>query len=326
MTMTTPDFDAVVDLARLAPSVHNTQPWLFQASDEVLTLRRDADRALAVLDPAARQQTISCGAALYLARLGLRLQGFDAVAEPRPRHEDDTLLARIRAVRGPQATSEEVVLAHAARERHTHREPFDDRPVEDDTIEAMRDAAQEEGAWVRILRDTPEQIPLAVLLAHADDAEMSDEAYQRELATWTHRPAATRDGIPPEAAGTARGRPSSVRLRDFALGDEEPEAGADEADEGPPPAEHPLVVVLGTADDTAADWLVAGQALSALLLRAAVDGVQASPLGQVLDQPWWRRRLGSELGSVGFPQMVLRLGHGRPGPQTPRRPVDEVLR
>jgi hypothetical protein len=53
--------------------------------------------------------------------------------------------------------------------------------------------------------------------------------------------------------------------------------------------------------------------------------VQASPLGQVLDQPWTRRRLAGELGLVGHPQMVLRLGHAVPGPATPRRPVEDLL-
>jgi hypothetical protein len=70
---------------------------------------------------------------------------------------------------------------------------------------------------------------------------------------------------------------------------------------------------------------VAGQALCALLLQAETGGVQASPLGQVLDRPWTRRRLAGELGLVGHPQMVLRLGHAVPGPATPRRAVADIL-
>jgi hypothetical protein len=31
------------------------------------------------------------------------------------------------------------------------------------------------------------------------------------------------------------------------------------------------------------------------------------------------------LGTVGIPQMLLRLGSGDAVPQTPRRPVDDVL-
>jgi hypothetical protein len=117
-------------------------------------------------------------------------------------------------------------------------------------------------------------------------------------------------------------RPSSLRLREFVEG-EEPEAASD--DDLPPSAEHPLVAIIGTDGDTRLDWLLAGQAMCALLLQAGVDGVQASPMSQVVDQPWTRRRLASELGSVGYPQMVLRLGHATPGPQTPRRSVDDLI-
>jgi hypothetical protein len=48
-----------VDLARLAPSVHNTQPWRFQVDGVALTLSRDPGRRLEALDPSGRQQVIS---------------------------------------------------------------------------------------------------------------------------------------------------------------------------------------------------------------------------------------------------------------------------
>ena len=70
MTSPRPDHAAVVELARHAPSVHNTQPWHFEDDHGVLTLRRDETRRLPVLDPDARQQTLSCGAALFLAASG----------------------------------------------------------------------------------------------------------------------------------------------------------------------------------------------------------------------------------------------------------------
>jgi hypothetical protein len=324
MDMTTPhpDLAAVVDLARHAPSVHNTQPWRFQADGDVLSLWGDETRRLRVLDPDARQQTMSCGAALYLARLGLRLQGFDPVVEV-TRQGEGRPLARVRAVPGPEVTAEEVVLEHAARARHTQRGPFEDRPVEVEVVAAIRAAVQEEGAWVRFLATPDEQLPVAVLLSHADDLETADEEYREELAAWTARPGEAHDGLTAEAADLGSGvRGSDLRLRDFTAA----EGGHTSApDDEPPAVEHPLVAVLGTGGDAPADWLVAGQALCALLVQAEVSGVQASPLGQVLDQPWTRRRLAGELGLVGHPQMVLRLGHAHPGPATPRRGVEDLL-
>jgi hypothetical protein len=324
MTTNGPDFPAVLELARTAPSIHNTQPWLFHAEGDVLTLLYDEQRRLTVLDPDARSLTISCGAALYLARLGLRLQGYDSTVEIPPAFDGPVReLARIHARPGPPVTSEEVVLEHAARSRHTQRGPFDPTPIDDETVEALRDAAQEEGAWVRILRTSAEQVGLAVLLSRADDAEKQEEGYAEELAEWTRRPAGSGDGLTPEAvAPSSVPRPSTLRLREFVEG-EQPDAPA--GDEAPPGPEHPLVAIIGTDADTRLDWLLAGQAMCALLLQAGVDGVQASPMTQVVDQPWTRRRLASELGSVGYPQMVLRLGHAKPGPQTPRRSVDDLI-
>jgi hypothetical protein len=86
------------------------------------------------------------------------------------------------------------------------------------------------------------------------------------------------------------------------------------------------VVVLTTVADTAYDWVVAGRALSALLLQATHEHVVAQPLGQATDVPGTRGELRRELGIVGVPQLMLRLGRAESTPQTPRRPVAEVLR
>ena len=120
------------------------------------------------------------------------------------------------------------------------------------------------------------------------------------------------------------GRGSSLRLRDFGDVNEQTETGGAAAGE-PPAVERPLVLVLGTEQDTATDWLQAGEALMALLLHAAAAGVQAQPLGQVVDREGSRARLGAALGVVGHPQMVLRVGYAKPGPESPRRGVDEIV-
>ena len=62
-----------------------------------------------------------------------------------------------------------------------------------------------------------------------------------------------------------------------------------------------------------AAWLAAGQALGRLLLTATVHGLAASPMTQALEVPDTRSRLAAELGLVGHPQMVLRVGRAPAG-------------
>jgi hypothetical protein len=59
---------AIVDIARRAPSVDNTQPWTWCPDRADLGLRADLARALPASDPDGRLLTISCGAALHYAR------------------------------------------------------------------------------------------------------------------------------------------------------------------------------------------------------------------------------------------------------------------
>jgi hypothetical protein len=318
------DFTSSVELARLAPSVHNTQPWRFRVQGDTLVLSRDPDRRLSAMDPSGRQQAISCGAALHLARLDLRLQGFDSVVDYVPAGGPADDLAVVRPVPGHEVATQDVIWSRAARSRHTQRERFAARPVDPAVVAGLRAAAEVHGAWVRVIG--PDELPsLAVLLSHAEELEQDDPAYQAELAEWTRRPATAHDGVPPEATSDPTGRASTVRLRDFAPAGGDAAVRPTTAPAEPPTAEHPLTIVLGTEADRLVDWLHAGEALMDLWLRATVEGVQASPLGQVIDLEWTRERLGAELGVVGHPQMVLRLGYAHPGPDTPRRPVSEVL-
>ena len=120
-------------------------------------------------------------------------------------------------------------------------------------------------------------------------------------------------------------RPAQPRLGDADREESEPRWSGE-----PPRPEHPLVVLIGTEHDDPASWLAAGQAVGRLLLTATVHGLVASPMTQALEVPDTRSRLAAELGLVGHPQMVLRVGRARQGSTTTegrarRRPVEDVL-
>ena len=311
----------IVEQATRAPSIHNTQPWRFALHADTIELWTDPTRGLKVLDPTGRGRHISCGAALLHARVAAAAAGYATTVTVLPDPAEPTHLADLE-LHQTQSGAAETELAAAIASRHTSREPFSDEPIAEDIVGELRQAAAAEGAWLRII-DTPEDATaVAVLLAHADEVQAADPAYVAELRQWTQR-GDSGDGIPasavPHTAPAERG--SNYRLRDF-VADREPDPSSPHE---PPPVERPLVAVLGTTDDDVHSWIAAGQALGRLLLTATAHGVTASPLTQALEIPATRARLASELGVIGHPQMLLRLGYGRSGASTPRRPIEDVL-
>jgi len=331
--MNTEDLRAVVGAAVRAPSVHNSQPWRFashrtEAGDlDGVDVFADPGRALGVIDPHGRELHISCGAATEFARIAARNLGqacsVQLVADPAsPEH-----IAFIEIGPPEPPTTEELALARALATRYTERDRFDDRPVPSDVVEELRRAAASSGSWVRVLDKPGDEVTTAVLLAHADDLERANPQYERELASWYRTEPDAADGIPSSTLPTTpvTDRASSFRLRNFDLSEHTAKAPASGGD--PPAAEHPLVVILGTEGDDRRSWLQAGQALGRLLLRAAADGVSASPMTQVLEVPATREMLARQLGLLGHPQMVLRMGYGlgTGHPQAPRRPIADVL-
>ena len=314
------DVRTVAQLAGLAPSVHNTQPWRFTWDGERFDVLADRSRALPVLDPSGRERAVSIGAASVHARIGFAGLGWDTTTTLLPDGDDGEVHVRLE-VTGPRAsTPEELELVAAIPRRGTDRDPYDTRPVPAEVLAAIEAAAGAEGGWTHTV-SVEDLAELEVLLAHADAAQRSDPAYLEELAAWRREDdAGVSSRSLPTVDASARG--SSLSLRDY----DAASAGASRTQHAQtPPAEHPTVLVVGTEHDTRSDWVLSGFVLGRVLLQATVEGVAAQPVSSVLEVPLLRGRLRKALRLVGHPQMVLRTGYGTAGPVSHRLPVDDLL-
>jgi nitroreductase len=84
-------------------------------------------------------------------------------------------------------------------------------------------------------------------------------------------------------------------------------------------------VLYGPGDEPA-DWLRAGEALSAGWLAATERGMAVLPYSAVVELPAIRAALRRVLASVGYPYLVLRLGTAAQAPPHTRRlPVSQTV-
>lgn len=255
----------LLQYAVLAPSAHNTQPWLFKIAGDAVELYADRTRALPVVDPDDRELTISCGAALFQLRIALRHFGYAGVVATLPGVDDPDLLARIRLGNKRDATTEEHALFDAMCKRRTNRQVFEQREVPAEMLIALQQEAHAEGAWLSLLHTRDDRNAIVDLITLGDRMQWADTHFRRELAAWTRPHRGRRsDGIPTYALSfgnliSSRGLRAG---RTFDLGTGQAASDRQIA------TGSPVLAVLGTDVDTAYDWLLAGQALGRILLYA----------------------------------------------------------
>jgi hypothetical protein len=160
----------VVAAAVWAPSVHNTQPWRFTAEGKHISLHADILRQLRVADPDGRELMISCGAALFTARLALRSLGYFPQASVLPDPSQPLLVARVGWPRRAARTEFEQRLFGQVRQRRTHRGGFDPVPLPPNLLATLRESATRDGALLRIVADDGRRAALAAAVETAERA------------------------------------------------------------------------------------------------------------------------------------------------------------
>jgi hypothetical protein len=306
--------------ATLAPSVHNTQPWRFVISKGVLEIHADWTRKLQVLDPSGRQLLISCGCALFNARVALAAAGYDAIVDRSP---DPTETGAVALVSLPDQPVEWLPLRRldaVIELRQSNRRRFADEPVPPDVVQSLVAAATAEGAQLIQITRPEHRLATARLSQEADQEENANPAYRAELRAWTSADQSRRDGVPAIAVPHAdAGSGDDIPIRDFDT------QGLGWLPTKTQSSLNQCLLLLGTVQDQPAAWLRAGEALERVLLEATLRGYVASLFTQVIEVPRTRQLLRRDLAVAMNPHVLLRVGRAPKTPASRRRRLADVL-
>jgi hypothetical protein len=340
------DLDGIrrpVRAATLAASPHNTQPWLFDISDDAIEVYADRARHLGSFDPFRREMHLGLGCAIENLVCAARV--FGLAADVRPANgrlelspgRQPVLAARINLTAGQ--------LAHdpsfdAIPRRHTNRGPYRDKAIAPGLLQQLTDLVSTPPVRLVFLIDDGTRREFGALIVAATaqivaDREMSMDSF-RWIRVGKREVQAHRDGITIDASGTGRLKTMAAKML--------PDLGATALDRiwldttrDVHTATAPVFGIILVPDRLdMAQSIAAGRAWQRLHLAATARGMAAQPLNQPVEMIDRHHMLGKndEFGPALArlapadrlePTFVFRLGYAEhDAPRSPRRPLVDV--
>lgn len=331
----------VLDLVRaavLAPSAHNTQPWLFRVAPSRIDLVADPARNIGTMDPLRRELQISLGCALENVVLAAPRHGKAPTVSLMPAPADQTHVARIDLAPAPVSTSP---LADAIPHRHTNRSAYDTaRPLPQATLGALGgliDTPDIDVVWFTGTEDKRAFGDLTVRATRAiiADPRQAADSFAWDRSTWSEIQA-RKDGTTVDAfvqPGVIRtlGKllPTSRETNDDAW------LAATRDTHVPTAAAFGTLVSRDPLDPV--QRLHTGRVWQRMHLWSTANDLAVQPLNQVEERvdrertaalpPEFTNAMVSMLSAGWHPLFSFRIGHPTATAQpSPRRPAEDVLR
>lgn len=337
----------LVQSAILAANPHNTQPWLFQVSDQQIELYADTSRHLGTMDPFLREMHIGLGCAIENMMITAAVVGFDAELT----FEEGQLsaipenpgLEKVATITLAPAEAKPSALFDAIPNRHTNRYNYDnERTVEQSKLDEMEILVEVSQA-IKLLTYSKttqsfQQIADATLAsteAIVADHKMAYDSYRWMALTW--------DQVQAEKAGPyvdTAGLPTVLRAVVKML----PPVSQQQMDSGWVSA---TKTTLGNTDVLGfiavpdlydrVDALEAGRVWQRMHLWATANGLAMQPLNQMPEIVDRDRQLNRDSSTAALideitgdsawrPTFVFRMGYPLNDVlPSARRPVEEVL-
>lgn len=307
----------LVRYAVLAPSSHNTQPWLFRISGNHVEVRADNSRWLSVADPDKRELSISIGCAVENLCLAAERFGYSPSVRYHPEDSGDRVVTvRLEAARH-EPSAENMRLFGMITRRRTNRRPYRSDPVDEQATAWLGSLVADERIWWLSslqLANGDDLVELAAdLAARGDEVEFADPAFRKELGIWVGRGLLGTPWLGSKLAqlavttfdlGRSQGRSDAALVRSA-----------------------PALLCLGAAEASRETCVRLGRAFQRLALGAQDVGLAMHPMSQIIQVGDTRERLAAALPEGhDYPLHVARMGYpAHEVPHTPRRPVEEVL-
>jgi hypothetical protein len=324
-----PDEKEILFLASLAPSGHNTQPWLVQYLEPYhWIIGNDKSKWLPAVDPTQRETILSIGA--FIQNLEYAAGDFGYVC-------DWTLLAatnqseRVMEVKLVKEKSKNAFDTAKIKSRRTVRSGFLSEVLKQEDLKYLVNSEPEFIHYLPTISKESQFINQQTIEANRLQAYRNPA--QQELADWirfSNRDADQyRDGLTTgsmEIEGFSGWVVRNFYDKDNVMKKDFRERGIDQIKQEV--SESAGWILIASKDNSVETLLETGRRMQRLFLKVREKGIAIHPMTQILEESSTRQTLNQSIGMSEEIQFILRTGYVKdyPPPVSLRRPVDWLIR
>jgi nitroreductase len=307
-------FPEIIEIARFAPSVHNTQPWKVAQSADTIEIKLDRAHALFDGDPTGRQTTISLGICAEAIIMAAAEYGF---SEDKVVLQNETLTISLK---GAAVSVQKTALL---RTRSTDRSLYKPVTISEKTVQSIEGAGKNFGVHVQVVQDKHVIDKIAQFTSKGIGLALSNPNFRRELSRylvgpWSHK----KRGISVKSLYInpilASLQPLFMR---FGIG-----VSKEVSLEQKRWSSASAVIVITASGDLAQFWLATGRAYLRVSLAVEESGLSQATSAAIVEASDYHEDVENLLGTNQRILSIIRIGKGKTHRyHSPRLEVQDLI-
>ncbi|MBI2643998.1 MAG: hypothetical protein HYW95_00610 [Candidatus Wildermuthbacteria bacterium] len=314
---------SLLEYAVRAPSVHNTQPWLFRVEKNSCKIYLNPKLKLSQADPMGRDSYISIGCCAENLILAAKCFGiFDRIIY----HGENNLAAEVLFRPNGNKNEEYNRILETILQRVNSRGVFEKKPVEDSLVQRMSSIAQEyldNVLEIHFIAEKEKIEALAALTAKGMRMAHRNPAFRKEMSRWINPNFSKKaDGMP----GYSLRMPMIISIltpflmKFMDLGKFLAKLNYRSVSSAP------LICIVTAKENSPTVWMKTGRLVERLMIELQNSGLQTSIFIAAIEIGDLHKNVQQLLGANLLPQFLFCAGSmAAKQPLTPKHPVEDKL-
>lgn len=314
------DFLEIIRYATKAPSGHNTQPWLFNLTENTISIKPNFEVALPVVDSDNRELYISLGCATENLLIASSYFGY----------ENQVIQCDKTAIKVVLTKSERLMedsLFHQIEQRQNNRSVYNGERVAGLQLEKLHSILSGDRIKIHFAEiGSPLADALTQYIVKGNEIQMRDNNFREELLSWMRfnkRQVKDRgDGLSYKIFGSPS-LPEVIAkpiVRLFLKPDQQNKSDLKKI------ASSSHFALFATKHNTIEEWIELGRLLQRFSLTATGLGIASAYCNQPCEVNSLANELQKTLPIDGeYPTLLLRVGYAAPMPYSPRKKLERMI-